>query len=911
MSDVIPLKYVAFLSYSHRDQEIGETLHREIETYRIPPDLIGTPGLHGAVPSKLRPVFRDRFDLESGPSLRDQVAGALADSQALIVLCSPSSAKSPYVNEEIRQFKAMGRADRIYPIIIDGEPGHPEFDCFAPALRHVVDDEGRITKFLEEPIAADMREVGDGPELARLKVVSGLLGVDLDRLRRREAEDQKRQKRFWAGVSAFMAVLAIAAIAGGTVAWIQRQEKNIALQKNEQLLDATLDQTSSLVSNSVINIQRNGLPVKFGVGLLEQAQGFFKVMDDIKATSPKIPLRRAEMEIAFSSSYQELGKGDLALRHARKARDSLLEKIKQLDEDGEAPEPGTYLQLARAYLHVARGQSDRSWLPFARISANSGLEEIAKAIELQPKNPRFLKLRADLYMELADTYRLDQNWDQAVEYVGKSQEVARELGKIGATKEASSTHAVAMISLADFARSRGQIEQAMKANREGEDMVRVAMRLHPGDLIWQTRLYRLLIVRADVHRLAKRYEDALTGYREALTTVEETYRRDPYNARVTSQFAFAKLKISEVATSLNKLDIAEEAVIAASDAYERLIEGDPDSRSYNLTYLHALEALGELQRRLRKTEEMAQTHERRLGVVEGMLVKEPSNPSLMRHAATASFMAAEAYKMRGRAVRARTRYDTAIAYRKRQIDSGQDTDQNRFEHAFAILQKGRTFEDQEDHAQALVIYRQAVELMDKVIASFEPGSYVRWRYIGAVESIASVLTKTGDPQGGLQWFGKVVDLRKIYAEANPSYSNRRALAHTQEMIASSWRQAGDLGKAIALLEAGIEMRQAFVEEEPGDPQRRRNLANSWKLLAEARLQAGICDGVRDLVERAAAEMTNAIAQYEEQHGEGKPGWPDQLKTIQALQTQAAAKCPSVSEAPDAPAGSASPGNQPS
>ncbi len=167
MSDVIPLKYVAFLSYSHRDQEFGEAVHRELENYRIPADLVGKAGLHGAIPSKLRPIFRDRLDLEAGPSLCDQVTEAIANSQAMVVICSPASARSPYVNEEIRQFKALGRAHRIYPIIIDGEPGDPEHECFTPALRHVVDADGNITAFLEEPIAADAREHADGKELAR------------------------------------------------------------------------------------------------------------------------------------------------------------------------------------------------------------------------------------------------------------------------------------------------------------------------------------------------------------------------------------------------------------------------------------------------------------------------------------------------------------------------------------------------------------------------------------------------------------------------------------------------------------------------------------------------------------------------------------------------------------------------
>src|SRR5262249_47986059 len=97
--------YRAFLSYSHRDREWGDWLHRRLESWPVPKDLVGQRRAPGPVPSKLRPIFRDRLDMEAGQSLREQVVAALGASEALIVLCSPHSAHSAYVNEEIRQFK--------------------------------------------------------------------------------------------------------------------------------------------------------------------------------------------------------------------------------------------------------------------------------------------------------------------------------------------------------------------------------------------------------------------------------------------------------------------------------------------------------------------------------------------------------------------------------------------------------------------------------------------------------------------------------------------------------------------------------------------------------------------------------------------------------------------------------------
>ena len=45
------VRYWAFLSYSHRDRRVAERLHRALETYRIPPRLVGRSGPLGSVPA--------------------------------------------------------------------------------------------------------------------------------------------------------------------------------------------------------------------------------------------------------------------------------------------------------------------------------------------------------------------------------------------------------------------------------------------------------------------------------------------------------------------------------------------------------------------------------------------------------------------------------------------------------------------------------------------------------------------------------------------------------------------------------------------------------------------------------------------------------------------------------------------
>src|SRR5262245_12337014 len=186
VAETAPIKYRAFLSYSHRDAAWGGWLHSALEGYRISKDLIGRATSAGPVPKTVRPIFRDREDFSAGHSLTAQTLAALEASQFLIVICSPNAAQSPYVNEEIRRFKVLGRAERIIPVIVDGEPGDPARECFPPALCFKVGADEQPTDEREEPIAADARPQSDGKEIAKQKVVAGLLGLGLDEIVRRE-----------------------------------------------------------------------------------------------------------------------------------------------------------------------------------------------------------------------------------------------------------------------------------------------------------------------------------------------------------------------------------------------------------------------------------------------------------------------------------------------------------------------------------------------------------------------------------------------------------------------------------------------------------------------------------------------------------------------------------------------------
>ncbi len=174
-------KYWAFISYSHKDAAFGRRLHRRLEGYALPRRLAGRSS---NLPRRLTPIFRDREELPAAQNLSAEVRAALAQSRALIVVCSPAAAISPWVAREIELFRALHPGRPILAALREGEPK----DALPPLLRLKTEAGEDI-----EPLAADFRTGRDGWQLGLLKIVAGLLGLGLDELVRRDSQRQLRR----------------------------------------------------------------------------------------------------------------------------------------------------------------------------------------------------------------------------------------------------------------------------------------------------------------------------------------------------------------------------------------------------------------------------------------------------------------------------------------------------------------------------------------------------------------------------------------------------------------------------------------------------------------------------------------------------------------------------------------------
>lgn len=173
-------EYSVFISYKSEDVEWAIWLQHELEHYHLPTTLNGRYD----VKQDLRPVFRDIDELSAG-NLPEQIKRALNNSKNLVVVCSPLSAKSEWVNEEVKEFISLGRLDNIFPFIVDGES--PAV-YFPPALLNLPKNKERL--------GGDVKQ--NGKDAAFVKIVAGILGLDFDtlwnRYEREKAEEERKSR---------------------------------------------------------------------------------------------------------------------------------------------------------------------------------------------------------------------------------------------------------------------------------------------------------------------------------------------------------------------------------------------------------------------------------------------------------------------------------------------------------------------------------------------------------------------------------------------------------------------------------------------------------------------------------------------------------------------------------------------
>lgn len=205
------MRYYAFISYNSADEKWAKWLQHSLEYYHVPSALCKE---YSNLPKKIRPVFWYKQDL-SGTKLKDALSKELENSKFLIVICSPDSAKSEWVNDEVQSFIKQGKGDKIIPFIVGGvlHAKNPNEECFPPALLGLKRD--------EEIRGIDIRRK-EGKWHALVDVIATMFGIRFDELWERH---KRRRRRI-----VFWSILSLLAVLSICVAWRVSVKKELITQ---------------------------------------------------------------------------------------------------------------------------------------------------------------------------------------------------------------------------------------------------------------------------------------------------------------------------------------------------------------------------------------------------------------------------------------------------------------------------------------------------------------------------------------------------------------------------------------------------------------------------------------------------------------------------------------------------------
>ena len=556
MAASVPFKYRAFLSYSHRDTGAAKRLHGRLEGFRIGKDLVGRETPIGPIPKQLRPIFRDRHDFDAGGTLAAQTVAALDNSAALILIASPAAAKSNPVNEEVGLFALRHPNRPLIPLIIEGEPGHPDTECFPPALSPKIGKGDGV-------LAADLRDSGDGRELALVKVIARLIGLSPDEVFRRAERERRRRSRIRNSVIGILALLAIAATGSALYAWQQ-------LKTNEAFLYATLKTATEIVNTAVAQAAKYNVPRRATIELLTKAEGLFRrhgafrTFDTGASLPQSLDADRIRAQLWSRWGYCQ---GTGACIRGRSAAGWLAE---------EKPTDAAYqISLTAAHDEVGNVQAARGNLAAALVNYQTALAIKERLADADPGNGVWQRELAVSHSKIGNIQVAQGDLAVALTSDQAALAITERLATADPGNAGQRDLAVLRNKIGDVRVAQGELAAALTSHQAALVIGERLAKADPGNAGWQRDLSVSLKKIGDVQVTQGDLSAALTSYQAALAIAERLAKADPDNAGWQRDLSISHEKIGDLQRAQGDLAAALASHQAALAIRERLAKADP------------------------------------------------------------------------------------------------------------------------------------------------------------------------------------------------------------------------------------------------------------------------------------------------------------------------------------------------
>lgn len=573
-------KYCAFISYSHADTKWAQWLVRRLENYRVPERLHGRKAPIGRVGARIAPVFRDRDELPTTSDLGETIRSALRQSSTLIVICSPTSAKSRWVQEEIISFKRLGGSARVFAFIVDGEPkaAGTARDCFSPALRLEVGMDGELSGRPAEVVAADARSQGDGKEDAFVRLVAGLLGVGFDELRQREqARRVRRLTMIATGSVVGMAItLGLAAYA-----W---QARNDAQRRQAQAEDVL----TFMLGDFRAELKKlSRLDLLDAVG--DKSIEYFNSLNPRDLTDTAL-MRQAKALTQIGDNRVEEARYPDAVRAYTAAYDRAAALAARHPQNGDMLFERAQAEFGIGFVHRKAGDHATALTWWTRYNAT--------AAELVAMEPGKLKWRAEQASGLHNlaVLRLDRGELDAArkDFTAKLAALQAMLALDPADLELPYRVTDTESWLGSIAERQGDFHEAMnRFTNQAAGLAAISQR-EPKTMRWRFERANALSLRAAILSVTGRRDEARTALAEARQLMIELLAHDPANKEWVISACRMQLREASLHMAAGNLAETARSIATVREELEKVITAAPTNRNARVQLTIALRIEAEL-----------------------------------------------------------------------------------------------------------------------------------------------------------------------------------------------------------------------------------------------------------------------------------------------------------------------------
>ena len=558
-------KYTAFISYSRADEDAVRRLYRRLTDYRLPKKFRGPNG-----DASLGRFFLDKEELGAAGELDEELYEKLDEADRLIVCCSPAAAKSKWVDAEAQAFIERRGRDRLLAVVLNGEP----HDAFPPSL------------MADEPLAADFRAQGDGEEHGFLKLVAGLLYVDLGELRDLQAKAERRRTAIRNGLIGLFAALAVFSVIMAVIAVMGNR-------KAQKMTAEAVDISTGIVAKTEALSRKFGVPTSALKELLSFADTRFTRL--FEQGVPSTDMRQGQMGLAveFSKLYSRVGDAQEAADRASDAV-ALLRSIPR-----QAVRSIDYVEVLSTYGDAVHAVGRRDDAETAYADAVAAARKMLADI---PDGRLARNRLSGVLQRLGHLYVDDGRPVDALPLFREAHQRQQEIVEMDPQDGLAIANAIiALNAIGSAASLSGQPQAGVKAFEESIAQAEAFLKTSPDSLPALNALGSAQMKLAQALADLKRPDEARRWFEQSVAAAQKLVDADPKDAKQQADLALRRVLLANLDFRRGAYREAIDGLRVGAEQYEALIAQDPENVARRVSYARALaveaEALAKLKDR--------------------------------------------------------------------------------------------------------------------------------------------------------------------------------------------------------------------------------------------------------------------------------------------------------------------------